>query len=217
MDAHSAVIWNAMRDRLAMLGFSGSVNRFVTIVRLVQKEQPRDWLRSETPIEAISTQLYAKLPIRNPFIPTLEPSIFARHPLAGLRRILHLLLHRRSRDYAARAVGVPNHPERAQCRVSGDSILVAQGAYMENLVWPQVSDLHLLSDPANVTRPTIDGGSAGRVVDIEAEGNTVFTAEISGFVITHGFLDVPAHTGETGAGVHEQRRMPASEVDLAKA
>jgi hypothetical protein len=84
---------------------------------------------------------------------------------------------------------------------SGDSILVAQGIYMENLVWPQVSDLHLLSDPANVTRPTIDGGSAGRVVDIEAEGNTVFTAEISGFVITHGFLDVPAHTGETGAGI----------------
>jgi hypothetical protein len=83
----------------------------------------------------------------------------------------------------------------------GDSILVAEGTYTENILWPQVSDLHLLSDPVNVTKPTIDGGSAGRVVDIEAEGNTVFTAEISGFVITHGFLDVPAHTGETGAGI----------------
>ena len=72
---------------------------------------------------------------------------------------------------------------------------------MENLVWPQVSDIHLSSDPANATKPTIDGGSAGRVIDIENQGNPVFTAEISGFVVTHGFLDVPAHTGETGAGI----------------
>jgi hypothetical protein len=83
----------------------------------------------------------------------------------------------------------------------GDSILVAEGTYTENIVWPQTSDLHLLSDPANHNRPTIDGASAGRVVDIEAAGSGAFTADISGFIITHGFLDVPAHTGETGAGI----------------
>jgi hypothetical protein len=83
----------------------------------------------------------------------------------------------------------------------GDSILVAEGTYTENIVWPQTSDLHLLSDPANANRPTIDGASAGRVIDIEADGSSAFTAEISGFIITHGFLDVPAHTGETGAGI----------------
>lgn len=83
----------------------------------------------------------------------------------------------------------------------GDSVLVAEGTYTENIIWPQTNDLHLLTDPSNVARPIIDGASAGRVVDIEADGSTVFTAEISGFVITHGFLDVPAHTGQTGAGV----------------
>jgi hypothetical protein len=83
----------------------------------------------------------------------------------------------------------------------GDSILVAEGTYTENIVWPQTSDLHLLSDPANGNRPTIDGASAGRVIDIEADGSGAFTAEISGFVITHGFLNVPAHNGETGAGI----------------
>ncbi|HEU0210503.1 MAG TPA: choice-of-anchor Q domain-containing protein [Candidatus Udaeobacter sp.] len=83
----------------------------------------------------------------------------------------------------------------------GDSILVAEGTYTENIVWPQTSDLRLLSDPANRNRPTIDGASAGRVIDIEADGGGAFAAEISGFVITHGFLDVPAHTGETGAGI----------------
>ena len=84
---------------------------------------------------------------------------------------------------------------------SGDSILVAEGTYTENIVWPQTSDLHLVSDPANRNRPTIDGASAGRVVDIEADGSGAFTAEISGFIITHGFLNVPAHNGQTGAGI----------------
>jgi hypothetical protein len=83
----------------------------------------------------------------------------------------------------------------------GDSILVSEGTYTENIVWPQTSDLRLLSDPANSNRPTIDGASAGRVIDIEADGSSAFNAEISGFVITHGFLDVPAHNGETGAGI----------------
>jgi hypothetical protein len=85
--------------------------------------------------------------------------------------------------------------------VSGDSILVSEGTYSENIVWPQTNDLHLLSDPNNLTKPVIDGSSVGRVIDIEASGDTALTAEISGFVITHGFLDVAAHTGETGAGI----------------
>ena len=55
----------------------------------------------------------------------------------------------------------------------GDSIFVAEGTYTENIVWPQTSDLHLLSDPANQSPPTIDGASAGRVVDIEADGSGV--------------------------------------------
>ena len=68
-------------------------------------------------------------------------------------------------------------------------------------MWPQTNGLHLLGDPANSKRPIIDGGSAGRVIDIEPDGSTAFCVEISGFEITHGFLDVPAHTGETGAGI----------------
>jgi len=85
--------------------------------------------------------------------------------------------------------------------VSGDSVLVAEGTYTENIVWPQINDLHLRSDPANRSQPIIDGASAGRVIDLEAKGLAVFSAEISGFVITHGFLDVPAHVGQTGAGI----------------
>lgn len=84
---------------------------------------------------------------------------------------------------------------------SGDSIFVAKGTYTENIVWPQTNNLHLLNDPANPGRPTIDGGLAGRVIDIEADGESVFTAEIAGFTVTHGFLDVPAHVGQTGAGI----------------
>ena len=84
---------------------------------------------------------------------------------------------------------------------AGDSILVAGGTYRENIVWPQTNDLHLLRDPANVSRTTIDGGLAGRVIDIEAESENSLTAEISGFTITDGFLDVPAHVGQTGAGI----------------
>jgi hypothetical protein len=83
----------------------------------------------------------------------------------------------------------------------GDSVLVAAGTYTENVVWPQTNDLHLLSDPLNATRPIIDGAMAGRVIDIETDGSTVFSAEISGFAVTHGYLNVPAHNGETGSGI----------------
>jgi trimeric autotransporter adhesin len=83
----------------------------------------------------------------------------------------------------------------------GDSVLVAEGTYDENIVWPQTNDLRLLGDAANLARPIIDGSSAGRVIDIESDGSTLVSAEISGFEIAHGFLDVPAHTGETGAGI----------------
>jgi hypothetical protein len=84
---------------------------------------------------------------------------------------------------------------------AGDSILVAEGTFNENIVWPQTNGIRLLSDPANLSDPIIDGGLAGRVIDIDGGSDTGFNAEISGFVITHGFLDVPAHTGETGAGI----------------
>jgi len=83
----------------------------------------------------------------------------------------------------------------------GDSVVVAEGTYTENIVWPQTNDLHLLGDPANLARPVIDGAFAGRVIDIESDGNTLLNVEISGFEVTNGFLDVPAHTGETGAGI----------------
>src|SRR5689334_16049581 len=93
----------------------------------------------------------------------------------------------------------PTIQQALDAAAPGDSVLVADGTYTENVVWPQTNDLHLLADPTNVGRPTIDGASAGRVIDIEADGNAAFTAEISGFIITHGFLDVPAHVGQTGA------------------
>jgi hypothetical protein len=37
----------------------------------------------------------------------------------------------------------------------GDSVLVAEGTYTENIIWPRTNDLHLLGDPANLARPVI--------------------------------------------------------------
>lgn len=49
----------------------------------------------------------------------------------------------------------------------GDSVLVAEGTYAENIIWPQTNDLHLLGDNSDGGRPRIDGAFAGRVVRIE--------------------------------------------------
>ena len=59
----------------------------------------------------------------------------------------------------------------------GDSVLVAEGTYTENIIWPQTNGLRLLGDPSSVARPMIDGASAGRVIDMAIDGGRCLPPE----------------------------------------
>ena len=69
-----------------------------------------------------------------------------------------------------------------------DTVLVAQGTYFENLVWPAAKDLHLISEEGPETT-IIDGSDTGRVVEMglltEASLFEGFTLQ-NGFSIDHG-------------------------------
>src|SRR5215471_15354740 len=85
---------------------------------------------------------------------------------------------------------------------AGDTILVSSNTYNENIIWPQTHNLHLIAADIKDSSVFIDGSGAGRVIDIEGTGGTPLQAEIKGFTILNGLIDVPAHQGGKGAGIY---------------
>lgn len=81
--------------------------------------------------------------------------------------------------------------------VSGDSVIVAPGIYMENLVWPQIDGITLKSS-SNRLDTIIDGNTAGRCLGfIGSWTNPVITqaTTIDGFTFRKGYSQ------ENGAGI----------------
>ena len=73
---------------------------------------------------------------------------------------------------------------------AGDTVLVAAGTYYENLTWPAVDSIVLMSE-SGAELTVIDGRSSGRVITIATELDE--TTNISSFTIQHGH--VPGHGG----------------------
>ncbi|UCG29297.1 MAG: right-handed parallel beta-helix repeat-containing protein [candidate division WOR-3 bacterium] len=78
---------------------------------------------------------------------------------------------------------------------NGDTVSVGPGVYYENIVWPNVQGIHLVSELGPDTT-IIDGGSTGRVIQIST--GTDSATLISGFTVRNGYL-----TGiyDHGAGI----------------
>ena len=74
---------------------------------------------------------------------------------------------------------------------AGDTVLVGAGTYTENISWPRVQGVKLLSEYDRDTT-TIDGGGVDRVINLPYSVDT--TTVVSGFTITNGYA-------EYGAGV----------------
>lgn len=106
----------------------------------------------------------------------------------------------------AKVITVPKQFTTIQAALNasktGDSVLVDAGTYPENIVWPQTNNIHLLSKRLDATTAIVDGQNLGRVFDIEWAGRTAFAAEINGFTIQNGYINVPAHLGGRGAGIY---------------
>ena len=89
---------------------------------------------------------------------------------------------------------------------AGDTILVAPGTYLENIVWPQTPSLKLFGS-AGSSATIIDGNALGSVLKIKADSIGIIdtTTIISGFQIMNGFVD---SVFGIGGGVFIQNASP---------
>jgi parallel beta-helix repeat protein len=84
----------------------------------------------------------------------------------------------------------------------GDTVLVGPGVYHENIAWPGTQGIVLISEFGADTT-TIDGDSAGRVINILTEVGSATL--VSGFTIRNGYL---IDSTDCGAGVYCENSSP---------
>ncbi len=75
---------------------------------------------------------------------------------------------------------------------AGDTVLVAQGTYYENIIWPGTQSILLISE-SGAAETIIDGGANTRVVTINTGVDN--TTIIDGFTIKNGYEDVGGGIG----------------------
>jgi predicted outer membrane repeat protein len=78
---------------------------------------------------------------------------------------------------------------------TGDTVLVGPGVYYENIIWPNIHGIHLISE-LGPDATIIDGDSTGRVIGISTGVGPATL--ISGFAIRNGYL---TNANECGAGI----------------
>jgi len=78
---------------------------------------------------------------------------------------------------------------------TGDTVLVGPGVYYENIIWPNMQGINLISELGPDTT-IIDGDSIGRVIGIFTGVGPATL--INGFTVRNGYL---ADTNECGAGI----------------
>ena len=88
---------------------------------------------------------------------------------------------------------------------TNDTVLVDPGTYNENINWPAVNGIKLLS-AGDSSNTIIDGGQAGRVLNFPGNGTIDTSTVIQGFKITNGFLS--AATDNYGAGIYIKDASP---------
>lgn len=79
----------------------------------------------------------------------------------------------------------PTIQEGLNAASEGDTVLVQPGTYIENIFWPSVNGIKLVS-AGDTTNTVIDGSNISSVIYISANGNIDSTTLIKGFKITNG-------------------------------
>lgn len=87
----------------------------------------------------------------------------------------------------------PTIQEGLNAAQTGDTVLVAAGTYVENIVWPSLDGIALMSE-SGPESTIVDGGSAGRVINFPNIAFTLSTV-ITGFTIQNG-------AATQGAGIY---------------
>ncbi|HIA79712.1 MAG TPA: T9SS type A sorting domain-containing protein [Candidatus Marinimicrobia bacterium] len=90
----------------------------------------------------------------------------------------------------------------------GDTVLVGDGMYVENIIWPATNGIKLIG--SGEENCVIDGDSTGRVITFHDSSNVNIdtTTLITGFTIQNGFSDFE-NTGEKpGGGIYCSNASP---------
>jgi len=82
-----------------------------------------------------------------------------------------------------------------------DTVLVAPGIYYENLIWPNMDGINLISEFGPDTT-IIDGDSSGRVIEVTTGVDSITI--IQGFTIRNGYVDVYS----VGGGIYALNSSP---------
>lgn len=98
--------------------------------------------------------------------------------------------------------------------IAGDTVLVQPGTYIENITWPSVNGIKLLS-AGDSSNTIIDAGGMGRVIAINVIGTVIDTNTlIRGFRITNGLMLV-SHAD--GGGIYLSNASPRLEnLDISE-
>ncbi|NOR86811.1 MAG: hypothetical protein GQ527_04320, partial [Bacteroidales bacterium] len=119
-------------------------------------------------------------------------------------RILMSLLMTISFTSHSDTLNVPNQYSNIQSALniaeSADVIWVQPGTYIENLIWPTINSIQLIS-AGDTSNTFIDGGGYGRVITMnDSIGIIDTTTIIKGFTIQNGLL--PVGEDENGVGLY---------------
>lgn len=84
----------------------------------------------------------------------------------------------------------------------GDSILVAEGIYYENIIWPDIESIKVIG--ANRESTIIDGNQVDRVINFDNDYNVIDeTTLLKNFIIRNGY------TQYSGAGIYCHNSKPS--------
>jgi len=123
-----------------------------------------------------------------------------------MKNFVYILLVIIASNLSATIINIPEDQPTIQAginvAVEGDTVLVAEGTYYENIVWPDIGSIKVIGENREST--IIDGNQVDRVVNFDNDYNVIDeTTLLKNFTIRNGY------TQYSGAGIYCHNSKPS--------